>query len=78
MYAFRAGLNVPPFLAVPSRKRILTGLLTDQQVLDIIYSLKPEQVLLIRFEWPLLDNFLDQNYRFISFPAGKKLYILNK
>lgn len=77
MYAFRANLLVPPHLAVISRKRIKTGGLTEHEVLDTIHKWKPEQVLLIRFEWPLIENYLEEHYRVIFFHSGKKLYLRN-
>jgi len=49
MFAFRARLKVPPFLAVFSGKRLATGELTPEEVLEQIALYKPEQVLFARF-----------------------------
>lgn len=50
MLAFRAGLKVPPELAVWSRKRMKIGQLTEADILRVIWRDRPRQVLLQRFE----------------------------
>ena len=77
MYAFRANLLVPPHLAVISRKRIVTGNLTEQEILNSIHKWEPEQVFLTRFEWPLIENYLEENYRVVFSYSEKKLYLRN-
>jgi hypothetical protein len=49
MYAFRANLNVPPEMAVFSRKRWRSGNLSQQRLCKIIQDYRPEQILLGRF-----------------------------
>lgn len=75
MFAFRARLPVPPHLAVFSAKRVLTGNLTEDQVLNTIRSWQPEQVLLGRFQFPAVENYLEQNYTLILSKADYKLYL---
>ena len=75
MYAFRAGLLVPPNLAAISRKRLTTGALTEQQVLDTIRERRPEQVLLTRFKWPSITKYLKEHYRVLYSQDGRTLYL---
>ena len=62
MYAFRIGRPIPPPLAVFSEKRLVTGNLTEEQILDIINDYEPEQVLIERFELPVLKALLGDDY----------------
>jgi hypothetical protein len=62
MYAFRAGLPVPPELAVISWKRLAVGGLSDAALLEILQQRQPEQVLLGRFEFPGIEPYLAEKY----------------
>jgi 4-amino-4-deoxy-L-arabinose transferase-like glycosyltransferase len=75
MYAFRARLPVPPNLAVFSLKRVQTGNLTEAQVLDTIREYNPEQVLLGRFEFPVVEKSLGERYRLVHVDDYTRLYI---
>ena len=75
MYAFRARLPVPPNLAVFSQKRVETGNLTEEQLLETIKEWNPEQVLLGRFQFPRVEAYLRQNYRIVHATDNIKLYI---
>ena len=77
MYAYLVGLPVPPNIAVISAKRVETGLITDKDMLETVREYKPEQVLLGRFQFPILESYLDEHYRIIHDTANIKLYILN-
>jgi hypothetical protein len=55
IYAFEAGLVVPPPAAVTSMKRLLTGELTEDMLLDIIRTYRPEYVVLERY-YPVLTQ----------------------
>ena len=44
MYAFYAGLDIPPNLSVTSQKRLNTGNLTEDDILRVITDQRPEQV----------------------------------
>ncbi len=75
MYAFRAGLFVPPNLAVISAKRIETGLITGVDILKTIQKYKPEQILLGRFKFPKLEIYLHKDYRVIVDTGNFRFYI---
>jgi hypothetical protein len=78
MFAFRARLPVPPNLAVFSMKRFLTGNLTEQDIIETIQEYQPEQILLGRQKYPLVESFLAKNY-YLSLSKGDeiKLYLRN-
>jgi hypothetical protein len=65
MYAFRAGIPVPPNLAVISGKRFVSGALTEEDIIETVMEYKPEQVLIGRFELPALEQSLLENYALI-------------
>lgn len=50
IYPFYAGLKVPPEIAVLSLKRVLTGKLTYDQMLEIMQTYQPEQIVLSKFK----------------------------
>jgi hypothetical protein len=75
MYAFRIGLPVPPPIAVITRKRLVTGNLTEEQFIDAVKIWQPEQVLLGRFDFPSLENYLEEDYRLIHSRLDIKLYV---
>lgn len=78
MYAYRVGLPVPPYTAVLSAKRYDTGLITDADMLEAVQEYKPEQVLLGRFQYPLLESYLEEHYRIIHDRENIRLYIRNE
>ncbi|MGD9092939.1 MAG: hypothetical protein PVF74_08820 [Anaerolineales bacterium] len=75
MFAFRVGLPVPPHIAVMTRKRVDTGYLTEEQVINAVKEWQPEQVLLGRFEFPTLERYLEQNYQLIHDQIDIQLYV---
>jgi hypothetical protein len=75
IYAFRAGLPVPPELAVFSAKRVSVGDLSDELLLEIMRKYRPEQVLLERFQLPALDAYLAENYRLVRTHGNMRLYV---
>ena len=77
MYAFRARLLIPPNLAVITMKRLETGNLTEAQVIDTVREWMPEQVLLGRFKFPSLNEFLEEHYRLIQKKGEIKLFLRN-
>ena len=77
MYAFRARLPVPPNLVVFSVKRFETGNLTEQEIVDTIREYHPEQILLGRYDYPIVDKFLKGRYYLIHSKDLMKLYIRN-
>jgi hypothetical protein len=78
MYAFQVGKPVPPELAVISWKRFAAGDLSQEQILEIVEAYRPEQILLGRFEFPILDPYLAENYRLVLEREGDlALYVRN-
>ena len=78
MFAFRAGIPVPPATAVLSRKQLETKHITDAKVIDIIDRYQPEQIFLKRFEWVQLNEFLNRNYQLSKQEREFRLYIKDK
>jgi hypothetical protein len=77
MYAFRARLPVPPNLAVFSVKRFETGNLSEAEMIATIQKYHPEQILLGRYTYPNVENFLKGRYYLIHAKEPMKLYIRN-
>ncbi|MBN1402731.1 MAG: glycosyltransferase family 39 protein [Anaerolineae bacterium] len=75
MYAFRAGLLVPPQLAVLSGKRLATGEFERKELLEIFRRERPEQVLLTRFDWPALQPEIERGYRVAYADDENTLYV---
>ncbi len=75
MYAFRAGLLVPPELAVFSKKRVTTGYITQKEIIEIIHQYQPEQIFLERFDFPEVEAILEENYTILYARQGKVLFI---
>jgi hypothetical protein len=75
MYAFRVGLPVPPNLAVFTSKRVASGNLDEEAVIDTIKELKPRQVLMGRFQFPKLEAYLMENYQLILSRGDQHLYL---
>ena len=75
IYAFRVGLPVPPHLAVFSEKRWVTEELTEDQVIDTIREWQPEQVLMGRYSYPSIEEYLKQDYQIVHQMPYKKLYL---
>lgn len=77
MYAFRVGRPVPPNLATFSSKRLATGSLTDEDILDAMREYQPEQVLIARFKIPVLEAYLQENYTLILSVEYFRLFLRN-
>lgn len=75
MYAFRRGLMVPPELAVFSSKRLATGELNESQIIHVIETYQPEQVMIGRFDLPDVIDYLEENYVHVYDQGFKDLYI---
>ncbi|TET30889.1 MAG: glycosyltransferase family 39 protein [Anaerolineales bacterium] len=77
MFAFRTQLSVPPHLAVLSKKRIAAGVLTEDQILEILVEYEPEQVLSGRLNLPVIQEYLaTRNYDRIDSSAHHRLNVL--
>lgn len=77
MYAFRVHRPVPPILATFSQKRLVTGSLTDEDILFAMREYQPEQVLMARFEIPAVEEYLRQHYTLILTAEFFRLFIRN-
>ena len=75
MYAFWIGAPVPPPVAVISEKRLVTGDLTEEDILNVVKEYKPEQILIGRFKHPKLNQLLDKEYRLLYTRGKRALYL---
>ena len=66
-----------PFWATFSRKRLVTGSLSDEDILNAMREYHPEQVLMARFVIPELESYLKTNYRLVSSPEFFRLFVRN-
>lgn len=78
MYAFWIGAPVPPPVAVISDKRLVTGNLTEDQIITAVEEYQPEQVLIGRFIFPKLNQILDDEYRLLYSRGKISLYLRKK
>ena len=77
MFAFRTQLPVPPYLAVLSKKRIASGVLTEDQILEILEEYEPEQVFSGRLNLPVVQEYLStRNYDRVDSSAQYRLNVL--
>ena len=77
IFAFRAGMLVPPATAVLSRKQLETGNITEEELIDIIERYQPEQVFFKRFDWSEVTKFLDRSYYLKQQADNFRLYVRN-
>jgi len=77
IYAFRVHKPVPPIVATFSQKRLDTGSLTDEDILAAMYTYRPEQVLVARFQIPVLEEYLKENYTLVLDVEFFRLFIRN-
>lgn len=77
MYAFIVKKPVPPILATFSRKRLVTGSLSDEDILTAMREYHPEQVLMARFVIPELDAYLKEHYTLVASPEFFRLFVRN-
>ncbi|MBD1840256.1 glycosyltransferase family 39 protein [Coleofasciculus sp. FACHB-501] len=67
IYAFYAGLPVPPEIAVMSDKRLKSGNLTFDEIIIVLKKYRPEQIVLARWIETFKSNsqfntYIDENY----------------
>jgi 4-amino-4-deoxy-L-arabinose transferase-like glycosyltransferase len=77
IYAFRVHKPVPPILATFSKKQLVTGSLTEEDILKAMRDYRPEQVLMARFDIPALDAYLQENYTPVLSVEYFQLFIRN-
>jgi 4-amino-4-deoxy-L-arabinose transferase-like glycosyltransferase len=76
IYAFYARIAVPPYLAIFSTKRIETGQLTEEKIIEAIQEYQPEQILLGREDLPAVQQFVRANYELVLSQHDTDLYVL--
>lgn len=67
IYGFYAGLRVPPEIAVMSYKRFNSGKLTNDYLLAVLQTYRPEQIVLARWtsrikNYSKLSAYINENY----------------
>jgi 4-amino-4-deoxy-L-arabinose transferase-like glycosyltransferase len=77
MYAFRADILVPPEMAVVSKKRLVAGDFSDQELVAIIRKYNPELIMLDRFNYPGVQETLDASYEMQYTRFDSRLYVRN-
>ena len=75
MYAYLIQRPVPPVLATLSWTRLSTGSITEADVLNAVKEYKPKQVLMVFFEFPSLEKYLEEHYNLVFFKQGFRLFI---
>lgn len=75
IYAYLIGRPTPPALATLSGKRLSTGSITEQEILESVEQYNPEQVLMVIFEFPTLEEYLSENYRLVYDKEDFRLFI---
>jgi hypothetical protein len=67
MYAFRTGIPVHPYLAVMTKKRYVTGQPSQEELLSLLTEIKPEQIVLARFDYPAVHDYMEiRNFRRVN------------
>jgi 4-amino-4-deoxy-L-arabinose transferase-like glycosyltransferase len=78
IYAFHAGIAVPPELAVLSLKRFWSGQMTWKRLLDTVQKYHPEQLLLLKTTMgPEWAHFLNADYR-VELDDGERILYVAK
>lgn len=83
IYAFYADLKVPPEIAVFSIKRLVTGSLTNADLLVILQKYRPEQVFILRFREAIQSDkaimeYINKNYSKVFDDQSGSYYVLKK
>jgi hypothetical protein len=75
MYAFHAGLSVTPELAIMPAKRRWSGVITEKQIVDILRTRLPGELLLELEISPDMEQLVRDEYRFVYEESGCRLYV---
>ena len=80
IYGFYAGINIPPEIAVLSRKRFASGVIDQEFISQLMEKYHPEQIVIDRFPkvGELLEAFAKEKYKIIPQSNVQKHYILEK
>lgn len=81
IYAFYAGLQVPPEIAVFSLKQFVTGKLTYTDLLSVLHKYRPAQIFLRRFRKGIKNNnelmaYISKHYSIIYEDDASSYYVL--
>jgi 4-amino-4-deoxy-L-arabinose transferase-like glycosyltransferase len=75
IYAFRAGLLVPPPVAVLTGKRLRTGRMDEAMLMQAVGDFQAREVLLARFEWETLEKLLAEDFQSTSYDKRRTLFV---
>jgi hypothetical protein len=75
MFAFRSRRSLPPALANVSQKVIRSGVLTEQQIIELIRESDAPVVLLGRFALPEVEAYLEPRYDQVYGYVDLRLYV---
>ena len=79
MYAFRSGMPVHPYLAVITAKRYYTGQPSPEEILSILLETKPEQVIINRFDFPAVKEYMEpRNFRRVDNSPKSRHYVIGE
>ncbi len=75
IYAYLIERPVPPDLATFSGMRLLNGSLSEEQILETVKTYRPEQVLMVLFELPRLESYLEEHYELVYDKGDYRLFL---
>jgi len=79
MYAFRTGIPVHPYLAVITEKRYATGEPTQEEITSILEDIKPEQIIISRFDFPAVNEYMEtRNFVRVDNSPRSRHYVLRE
>lgn len=80
IYAFHAGLPVPPELAIIPAKRIWSGQITPEGIVAKLEEYRPEQIVLIgsKVRSPALAEFIENQYLGIGLSGEHRHFVANR
>ena len=75
IYAFRAGLLVPPPVAVLTGKRLRTGRINEDMLMRAVEDFQAREILLARFEWDTLPERLAAGFNSTTYSDRRVLFV---
>lgn len=76
IFAVRAKLPVPPYLAVFSKKRLAAGALTEDQILEVLTEYEPEQIFQERTSLQVVQEYMSRrNYSRVDSSKKFRLFV---
>ena len=79
LFAFVAGVPLPPELAVVSMKRIISGALTEEGIVEILRRYDPEQLVVARNvgHWEPVVQYMEDRY-VLNFEVGRYQHFVRR